>query len=87
MSFQESLDLKKVTSSKTLAALRPGEDAVITGYDDAISDQIRLLEMGLVQGTSVRMVKFAPWGDPVQLSVRGYHLAISRKTAQAILVK
>jgi Fe2+ transport system protein FeoA len=43
--------------------------------------------MGLIEGTPVRMVKRAPWGDPVQLFVRGYHLAISRKTAQTILVK
>jgi Fe2+ transport system protein FeoA len=86
MSFQEAVALKRV-APKTLAALHPGEDAVITGYDDAISDRMRLLEMGLVQGTAVRLVKFAPWGDPVQLYVRGYHLALSRKTAQAILVK
>lgn len=87
MSFQKAAALKKTAPGKTLAALRPGENAVITGYDDAISDHIRLLEMGLIEGTAVRLVKFAPWGDPIQLFVRGYHLAISRKTAQAILVK
>jgi Fe2+ transport system protein FeoA len=73
--------------AKTLAALQPGEHAIITGYDDAVSDQMRLLEMGLIDGTLVRMVKRAPWGDPVQFFVRGYHLAISRKTAQTILVR
>ena len=87
MSFQESAALKKAAPFRTLAALRPGEHAVIMGYGDGISDHMRLLEMGLTQGTAVRLVKFAPWGDPVQLFVRGYHLAISRKTAQAILVK
>lgn len=87
MSFQESPAQRKVASARTIAALQPGEDAIITGYDDAISDRIRLLEMGLIEGTPVRLVKRAPWGDPVQLCVRGYHLAISRKTAQTILVK
>jgi Fe2+ transport system protein FeoA len=87
MSFQESPVQRKFAPAKTVAALQPGEDAIITGYDDAISDRIRLLEMGLIEGTPVRMVKRAPWGDPVQLFVRGYHLAISRKTAQTILVK
>ena len=87
MSYQESPALKKVAQAKTLATLRPGEDAVIAGYDDAIANQIRLLEMGLIEGTAVRMIKEAPWGDPLQFFVRGYHLAISRKTAQAILVR
>ncbi len=87
MSFQNPLSLKKAAQTKTLAALLPGEDAVISGYDDAISNQSRVLEMGLIAGTPVRMIKTAPWGDPVQFLVRGYHLALSRRTAQAILVK
>ena len=65
----------------------PGEDAVIAGYDDAVCNHTRVLEMGLIEGTRVRMIKTAPWGDPVQFFVRGYHLALSRRTAQAILVK
>ena len=87
MSLPKPPVLKRGVPTKTLAALQPGEDAIITGYDDVVSNQIRLLEMGLIEGTLVRMVKHAPWGDPVQLFVRGYHLAISRKTAQAILVR
>ena len=87
MSLQTSPALKRGVQAKTLAALQPGEDAIITGYDDVVSDHLRLLEMGLIEGTLVRMVKHAPWGDPVQLFVRGYHLAISRKAAQAILVR
>ena len=87
MSSQELPAGSPLAASKTLAALLPGEDAMIAGYDDAVSDHLRLLELGLIEGTRVRMIKCAPWGDPVQLSVRGYHLALSRKTAQTILVR
>ncbi len=72
---------------KTLAVLRPGEAAVIAGYHDDLADEMRLLEMGLIVGTPVRMVKAAPLGDPLQLRVRGFHLTLSKKAAQAILVK
>lgn len=72
--------------NKTLAVLRPGEAAVIAGYDDGFVDEMRLLEMGLIVGTPVRMVKAAPLGDPLQLRVRGFHLTLSKKAAQAILV-
>jgi Fe2+ transport system protein FeoA len=72
---------------KTLAVLKPGEAAVIVGFNGEAAHETRLWEMGLMQGTPVRLVKHAPFGDPLQLSVRGFHLAISKKTAQSILVK
>lgn len=74
------------SSGKTLAVLRPGEAAVIAGYDDGLTDEMRLLEMGLIVGTPVHMVKAAPLGDPLQLRVRGFHLTLSKKAAQGILV-
>ncbi len=73
--------------ARTLAVLRPGEAAVIAGYHDNLADETRLGEMGLIVGTPVRMVKAAPLGDPLQLRVRGFHLTLSKKAAQAILVQ
>lgn len=46
----------------------------------------RLLEMGVVPGTSVEVVKSAPFGDPIQVRVRGYSLAMRRSEAGAIEV-
>ncbi len=74
------------TRAKTLAVLRPGEAAVIAGYHDDLTEETRLGEMGLIVGTPVHMVKTAPFGDPIQLRVRGFHLTLSKKAAQAILV-
>jgi Fe2+ transport system protein FeoA len=34
----------------------------------------RLMEMGVVPGVSVRVIKSAPFGDPLEIRVRGYHL-------------
>jgi len=76
-----------LSKAKTLAVLRPGEAAVIAGYHDDLAEGTRLWEMGLIVGTPVCMVKAAPLGDPLQLRVRGFHLTLSKKAAQAILVK
>ncbi len=46
----------------------------------------RLLEMGVVPGVSVRVVKSAPFGDPLEIRVRGYHLAMRKNEADAIEV-
>ena len=46
----------------------------------------RLMEMGIVPGAPVRVVKVAPLGDPIQVCVRDYHLALRRSEARSITV-
>ncbi len=46
----------------------------------------RLMEMGVVPGAPVRVVKFAPLGDPLEVRVRNYHLALRRSEAETIMV-
>lgn len=48
--------------------------------------QARLMEMGLLVGTSIELVRFAPLGDPVEIKVRGYNLSLRRHEADQILV-
>jgi Fe2+ transport system protein FeoA len=47
---------------------------------------LRLMEMGMVPGSAVRVVKAAPLGDPIQICVGNYHLALRRDDARAIFV-
>lgn len=47
---------------------------------------IRLLEMGLTPGIEVRLVGRAPFGDPLELEVRGYRLSIRREEAARVAV-
>lgn len=69
----------------TLRDLKPGQRATITGFetDDPPS---RLLEMGLLPGTPVEVVRLAPLGDPIDLKVRGYHLSIRKHEAKLITI-
>jgi ferrous iron transport protein A len=48
--------------------------------------QARLMEMGVLTGTPVELVRFAPLGDPVEIKVRGYNLSLRRHEADQILV-
>ena len=47
----------------------------------------RLMEMGVVPGVSVRRVKSAPFGDPIEVRLLGYSLAIRKNEAEAIEVE
>jgi ferrous iron transport protein A len=47
----------------------------------------RLMEMGLLVGTEVQLVRFAPLGDPVEIKVRGYNLTLRKHEAEQIWVR
>ena len=46
----------------------------------------RLMEMGLVPGVRIRVVKSAPFGDPIEIRLRGYSLALRKTEAEAVEV-
>lgn len=69
----------------SLRELQPGESATVVGYAGDVPP--RLLEMGLLPGTVVEMVRRAPLGDPLDLRVRGYHLSIRAHEAAAVRVE
>ena len=57
--------------------------ADVVGTD---STALRLLEMGLTPGIDVRLVGRAPFGDPLELELRGYRLSIRRQEATRVVV-
>jgi len=52
---------------RPLSSLTPGERAVVARIDIPPEQRGRLLEMGLLPGTPVELVRFAPLGDPVEI--------------------
>jgi ferrous iron transport protein A len=47
----------------------------------------RLLEMGFCNGVCVEMVRRAPFGDPIEFRLRGYHLSLRYEQARHVLVQ
>ncbi len=68
----------------TLAGLPMGTSATVVRVLGERRLAVRLMELGLVPGTTVRVERRAPLGDPVELSVRGYGLSIRRSEAERI---
>ena len=69
-----------------LTELSLGNKATVAEIKVPPDSQARLMEMGLLVGTSVELVRFAPLGDPVEIKVRGYNLSLRRNEADLILV-
>lgn len=74
-------------TNATLAALEVGATAKIIGVNGESAAARRLLEMGVVPGASVRIIKSAPFGDPLEVRVRNSHLAIRKSEANTIFVE
>jgi ferrous iron transport protein A len=78
----ETLDPATVS----LDRLRVGTHARVLAVKGEGAVARRLMEMGVVPGAPVRVVKSAPLGDPLEVRVRNYHLALRRSEAQTISV-
>ena len=72
---------------QSLASLKVGSPATISEIRVPPEYRGRLLEMGLIVGTPVELVRFAPLGDPVEIKVRGYHLSLRKHEAEQIWVR
>ena len=68
----------------TLDKLPVGKSARITSVEGEIALRKHILDMGLTPGTQVTLVKTAPMGDPLELSVRGYELTLRKEDAARI---
>ena len=75
-------------SDVSLNNLTPGERATVQRITTALSHvRQRLLEMGLVKGTSIELIRYAPMGDPIEIKVGGYRLSLRRLEAEAVIVQ
>lgn len=73
-------------SHLTLDTLPYGTKARVVAVSGSDAVAKRLMEMGVVPGASVSLIKAAPLGDPLEVRVRSYHLALRRTEAQTITV-
>ncbi len=74
-------------ASQPLTSLSIGHGATVAEIKVPPEKRARLREMGLLVGTPVQLVRFAPLGDPVEIKVRGYHLTLRKEEAEQIWVR
>lgn len=70
-----------------LENLAIGKSAMIVSVGGTGALRQHFLDMGLIQGTEVTMVKYAPMGDPIEIKIHDYELTLRKEDAQKIEVK
>ncbi len=69
-----------------LSDLKPGQEGIIKEFQDN-DIFLKLMEMGCVPGERILLEQVAPLGDPISVSVAGYHLSLRLNEAAHILVE
>jgi ferrous iron transport protein A len=71
----------------TLNELRPNQECTIVDVLLGGAELQRLLDMGFIEGTSVKVIRNAPLMDPLDIEIRGYLVALRRHEARGVEVE
>lgn len=71
---------------KTVDQLKPNESGIVVRLGSSGALRRRIIDMGITPGATIIMRKTAPFGDPIEINVRGYELSIRKSEAKEIVV-
>lgn len=74
-------------ATKTLKFAKTGESVRVLKVAGEGALRQRILDMGLTKGAEVTVRKVAPFGDPLEITVRGYELSLRKREAACIVVE
>ncbi|MBP2028291.1 ferrous iron transport protein A [Acetoanaerobium pronyense] len=72
---------------KSLAEMKIGESGVVDSINITGILRRRIIDMGLTKGSTVTIEKVAPLGDPIDVKVKDFHIAIRKSDAKNIIIK
>jgi ferrous iron transport protein A len=69
-----------------LSDLKPGQEGVVVQISGGGTARHRIMDMGIVRGARVKVIRRAPLGDPVEFEIRDYNLSLRKREAEKIHV-
>lgn len=84
---QTEMEAKMEIHQITLDQLRSGQRGVVVRVGGRGPARRRMMDMGLVPGSEVKVVRVAPLGDPIEFEVKGYNLSLRKNEAREITVE
>jgi len=72
---------------KTLKQAHVGETVIVQKINGEGATMHRIMDMGITRGCPLTLLKVAPLGDPIEITVRGYQLSLRKADADNIIVQ
>ena len=71
---------------KRLSDLEPGQEGKVVRIEGRGATRRRIMDMGIVRGSTVKVIRRAPLGDPVEFELRDYKLSLRKREAENVYV-
>ncbi len=71
----------------TLDQLKPQQSCIVSGFTLEGPVTQRLMQLGVLEGSDIAILRRAPGGDPIEIRVMGYALSLRKQEAQTIIVE
>lgn len=71
----------------TLNKVKRGKKVRVNKVVGSCALKRRIMDMGITKGVEILVKKFAPFGDPLEISVRGYNLSLRKNEAENIIIE
>jgi DtxR family Mn-dependent transcriptional regulator len=73
--------------AKSIAEMKPGDQARVTQVNGTGAIRQRMLDMGILPDTLIEVARIAPAGDPIWIKIQGFQLSLHQNEAKTVLVK
>jgi ferrous iron transport protein A len=84
ININSKMEKEVIIVAKFLSELKPGEKGVVSSVTGSGAVYRRIVDMGVVPGAMIKVLKFAPLGDPIEIKVKGFNLSLRKNEAQMI---
>ena len=73
--------------STPLSELAVGQSGAVLGfkYENNMTD--RLMQLGIIEGVEIKVIRVAPSGDPIELDIAGYALSMRKTDAEIVIIQ
>ena len=73
--------------STPLSELAVGQSGVVLGfkYENNMTD--RLMQLGIIEGVEIKVIRVAPSGDPIEFDIAGYALSMRKTDAEIVIIQ
>ena len=72
--------------TQSLASLLAGQSGTVCGFTQDDGTTQRLMQLGVIEGETIDVVRRAPAGDPIEIRILGYSLSLRGTEAEIVLV-
>lgn len=72
---------------RTLKDIKVGDSTTVLKLNGQGAVKRRIMDMGITKGVKIHVCKVAPFGDPIEITVRGYQLSLRKDDAEMIEVE